>query len=108
MIQWRILASTKTLSSLSVSNTDRLFFFSILISFYILSSVLSSLPLQPLSGDIFTQEPTLERDVRPVLHLLQQYQPDVVGVALDPEASGPDTHYKVLQTITEALSQVGC
>jgi glucosamine-6-phosphate deaminase len=27
----------------------------------------------------------------------------VVTVALDPEASGPDTHYKVLQAITEAL-----
>jgi len=30
-------------------------------------------------------------------------EPDVVTVALDPEASGPDTHYKVLQATTEAL-----
>lgn len=55
------------------------------------------------TGDIFTQEPTLEGDVPPVLDLLEQVAPDVVGVALDPEASGPDTHYKVLQVITEAL-----
>ena len=27
----------------------------------------------------------------------------MVSVALDPEASGPDTHYKVLQAVTEAL-----
>ena len=55
------------------------------------------------TGDIFTQEPTVEGDVVPVLELLSEAQPDVVGVALDPEASGPDTHYKVLQAITEAL-----
>jgi len=55
------------------------------------------------TGDIFTQEPTVEGDVLPVLKLLRQVQPDVIGVALDPEASGPDTHYKVLQAITEAL-----
>ena len=35
--------------------------------------------------------------------LLEEVAPDVVSVALDPEASGPDTHYKVLQAVTEAL-----
>ncbi|KAA3662464.1 MAG: hypothetical protein DWQ10_02315 [Calditrichaeota bacterium] len=54
-------------------------------------------------GDIFTEDPTLDRDVRPVLDLLKEVKPDIVSVALDPEASGPDTHYKVLQSITEAL-----
>ncbi len=54
-------------------------------------------------GDIFTEEPTLEGDVKPTLELLKKTNPDVVTVALDPEASGPDTHYKVLQAITEAL-----
>ncbi len=54
-------------------------------------------------GDIFTEDPTHDRDVRPVVHLLEKVKPDIVTVALDPEASGPDTHYKVLQTITEAL-----
>lgn len=55
------------------------------------------------TGDIFTQEPTLAGDVMPVIDLLEEVNPDVVSVALDPEASGPDTHYKVLQAITEAL-----
>ncbi len=55
------------------------------------------------TGDIFTQEPTLAGDVMPVIKLLEEVKPDVVSVALDPEASGPDTHYKVLQAITEAL-----
>ncbi|MEL6823323.1 MAG: glucosamine-6-phosphate deaminase, partial [Calditrichota bacterium] len=54
-------------------------------------------------GDIFTEDPTIERDVVPVLNVLRQVKPDVVSLALDPEASGPDTHYKVLQAITEAL-----
>lgn len=54
-------------------------------------------------GDIFTEEPTVERDVLPVLELIRKIQPDVVSVALDPEASGPDTHYKALQAMTEAL-----
>jgi glucosamine-6-phosphate deaminase len=41
--------------------------------------------------------------VLPVLELLDHVEPDVVSVALDPEASGPDTHYKVLQAVTDAL-----
>lgn len=57
------------------------------------------------TGDIFTPEPTVENDVLPVLGLLEKTQPDVVSVALDPEASGPDTHYKVLQSIAEGLRQ---
>ncbi len=54
-------------------------------------------------GDIFTEEPTIERDVKPVLALLEKINPDVISVAFDPEGSGPDTHYKVLQAVTEAL-----
>lgn len=46
------------------------------------------------TGDIFTEEPTVQRDVLPVLDLVREVQPDVVSVAFDPEASGPDTHYK--------------
>lgn len=55
------------------------------------------------TGDIFTPEPTMDKDVAPVIDLLQSVDPDVVSVAVDPEASGPDTHYKVLQSIAEAL-----
>lgn len=54
-------------------------------------------------GDIFTEDPRIERDVVPVLEILRRVRPDVVGVALDPEASGPDTHYKVLQVMAESL-----
>lgn len=54
-------------------------------------------------GEIFTEEPALERDVPPILRLLHRVKPGVVTVALDPEASGPDTHYKVLQAVAEAL-----
>jgi len=55
------------------------------------------------TGDIFTPQPTQKRDVLPIVQQLEKIQPDVITVALDPEASGPDTHYKVLQAISEAL-----
>jgi len=54
-------------------------------------------------GDIFTEEPTISRDVMPILRLMEEVKPTVVTLALDPEASGPDTHYKVLQAVAEAL-----
>ncbi len=57
------------------------------------------------TGDIFVPEPTVERDARPVLELLEEVRPNIISCALDPEASGPDTHYKVLQAISEAASQ---
>jgi glucosamine-6-phosphate deaminase len=55
------------------------------------------------TGDMFTEEPTVDRDVTPILDLLRAVKPTVITLALDPEASGPDTHYKVLQAISEAL-----
>jgi glucosamine-6-phosphate deaminase len=55
------------------------------------------------TGDIFTEDPTMERDVIPIIRTLKKVKPNIVSVALDPEASGPDTHYKVLQAVTEAL-----
>ena len=54
-------------------------------------------------GQIFTEEPTVDRDVPPILRLLREVRPGVVTLAMDPEASGPDTHYKVLQAMAEAL-----
>lgn len=54
-------------------------------------------------GEIFTEEPTIDRDVTPTIELLERINPDIITMALDPEASGPDTHYKVLQAITEAV-----
>lgn len=55
------------------------------------------------TGDIFTQQPTHDRDVLPVLEELRRIRPTVISLAFDPEGSGPDTHYKVLQTIAEAV-----
>jgi glucosamine-6-phosphate deaminase len=57
------------------------------------------------TGDIFTEEPTLERDVEPILQVLDAVEPDVVSVAFDPEGSGPDTHYKVLQATNAAIER---
>ena len=57
------------------------------------------------TGDIFTPQPQKERDVIPILKMLRRVQPTVISLAFDPEGSGPDTHYKVLQAIAEALRQ---
>ena len=54
-------------------------------------------------GDTFSEEPRVSRDVAPILALLHQARPAVVTVALDPEGSGPDTHWKVLQAVSAAL-----
>jgi len=54
-------------------------------------------------GEIFTEEPTHERDVMPIFQTIKKIKPDVLTVAFDPEGSGPDTHYKVLQAVTAAL-----
>ena len=55
------------------------------------------------TGDIFTEQPKRDRDVQPILEKLREIRPTVVSLAFDPEGSGPDTHYKVLQVIAEAL-----
>jgi glucosamine-6-phosphate deaminase len=67
------------------------------------SSSIEHLRLGFYTGDIFTEEPTLDRDVAPILDLIRRVDPDVVTVAFDPEASGPDTHYKVMQAISEGI-----
>ena len=54
-------------------------------------------------GDVFTEMPAIDRDVRPILELIEEINPEIVTVALDPEGSGPDTHYKVLQAVSQAL-----
>ena len=54
-------------------------------------------------GDMFTEQPQKTRDVEPILDQLKKIKPTVISLALDPEGSGPDTHYKVLQSIAEAV-----
>jgi len=66
---------------------------------------ISHLRLGFYTADIFAPEPTHDRDVAPIRDLMRNVMPDIVTVALDPEASGPDTHYKVLQAVTGAVQQ---
>ncbi|MBQ9508610.1 MAG: 6-phosphogluconolactonase [Bacteroidales bacterium] len=58
-------------------------------------------------GDMFTEKPDLQRDVLPILQELRTIKPDIISLAFDPEGSGPDTHYKVLQTLAEAIKEWG-
>ncbi len=67
------------------------------------TSSVSHMRLGFYQGDIFTENPEMDRDVLPIFQLLKKIKPTVVTVALDPEGSGPDTHYKVLQATAEAL-----
>lgn len=55
------------------------------------------------TGDIFTEQPKRDRDAIPILEQLRRINPTVISLAFDPEGSGPDTHYKVLQAIAEAI-----
>jgi glucosamine-6-phosphate deaminase len=56
-------------------------------------------------GDIFTEDPEFARDVRPVSELMEEIRPNVVSLAFDPEGSGPDTHYKVMQAVAGAVKE---
>jgi glucosamine-6-phosphate deaminase len=71
--------------------------------FGIESSAISALRLGFYTGDIFSEEPEVNRDVVPIYELIKKVKPKVVSVAFDPEGSGPDTHYKALQAVAEAL-----
>jgi len=71
--------------------------------FGIQPSAIHPLRLGFYQGDIFSEEPDVHRDVLPVFELIKKIKPNVISVAFDPEGSGPDTHYKVLQAIAEAV-----
>ncbi|WP_373495939.1 glucosamine-6-phosphate isomerase [Aquiflexum sp.] len=59
------------------------------------------------TGDIFTEQPDKKRDVIPILEMFKKINPTKISLTLDPEGSGPDTHYKVLQATAEAVRQWG-
>lgn len=67
----------------------------------------SHLRLGFYTGAIFTEKPNRERDVYPILEELRRINPTVISLAFDPEGSGPDTHYKVLQAIAAAVREWG-
>jgi len=56
-------------------------------------------------GDIFTEQPDDKRDVLPILEEFRKFKPTVISLAMDPEGSGPDTHYKVLKAIAAAVKE---
>ena len=47
--------------------------------------------------------PNRERDVMPILNQLRELKPTVMTVAIDYEGLGPNTHYKVMLSIAEAI-----
>ena len=47
--------------------------------------------------------PNLQRDVEPILNQLRELKPTTITVAIDYEGLGPNTHYKVMQSIAEAI-----
>ncbi|TVP52188.1 MAG: glucosamine-6-phosphate isomerase [Mongoliibacter sp.] len=59
------------------------------------------------TGDIFTEQPDKKRDVEPILEMFKKINPTKISLTLDPEGSGPDTHYKVLQATAEAVRKWG-
>ncbi len=54
-------------------------------------------------GSTFGSQPNFEGDVLPILEDFRKYKPTVISLAMDPQGSGPDTHYKVLQAIARAV-----
>ena len=54
-------------------------------------------------GTTSSGQPDFEGDVLPILEDFRKYKPTVISLAMDPQGSGPDTHYKVLQAIAKAV-----
>ena len=69
------------------------------------SDHVSHLRLPFYSDDIFPHYPDPENDVKPIVELLERVKPTIVSLALDPEGSGPDTHFKTLIALSAALEQ---
>ena len=65
----------------------------------------SHLRLPFYSANIFPEYPNYEQDVLPVTKLLEEIKPTIITLALDPEGSGPDTHYKTLIALSEAIDK---
>ena len=55
------------------------------------------------TDDFFCPMPSLEDDALPFANLVRDRQPELLTVAFDPEGTGPDTHYKVLQVVAAGL-----
>ena len=73
--------------------------------FGIEKSSIHHLRLPFYTDDIFPQYPCFEDDVKPILELLRKIKPTIITLALDPEGSGPDTHFKKLIAMSEAIDK---
>lgn len=56
-------------------------------------------------NNVMGSGPDREKDVLPILNDFRKYRPTVISLAMDPQGSGPDTHYKVLQAIAAAVEE---
>lgn len=68
-------------------------------------SFVSHLGLPFYSDDVFPHDPDPEHDVKPALDLFERVKPTIVSLALDPEGSGPDTHFKTLLALSVAIEE---
>lgn len=51
----------------------------------------------------YSGESNYDNDILPILNDFRKYKPTVISLAMDPQGSGPDTHYKVLMAIAKAV-----
>jgi len=58
-------------------------------------------------NNVMGSQPDMERDVVPLLEEFRKYKPTRISLAMDPQGSGPDTHYKVLQVVARAVEEWG-
>ncbi|MDD4144183.1 MAG: glucosamine-6-phosphate isomerase [Prolixibacteraceae bacterium] len=56
-------------------------------------------------NNVMGSQPDMETDVIPILEELRKYKPTRLSLAMDPQGSGPDTHYKVLQSMARAVEE---
>lgn len=69
------------------------------------SDHVSHLHLPFYTDDIFPHYPDFNSDVLPIVEMLERIQPTIVTLALDPEGSGPDTHFKCLIALSMAIDE---
>jgi glucosamine-6-phosphate deaminase len=69
------------------------------------SEYVHHLRLKFYSDDIFPDYPDYEQDVMPLFRMMMEISPDIITMAIDPEGSGPDTHYKSLMAISAATDE---
>ncbi|MCQ2095679.1 MAG: hypothetical protein MJY59_02930 [Bacteroidaceae bacterium] len=73
--------------------------------FGLTTDYVSHLRLPFYSDDVFPHYPDSEQDVLPALNLFEKVRPTIISIALDPEGSGSDTHFRTLLAISVAISE---